>query len=64
MTAELNETSAETAGTAGTFSTAISYRRSTKYTDTETGWMNYTFRLYDPGSGRWLSRDPIGELGG
>jgi RHS repeat-associated protein len=22
------------------------------------------FRVYDPGSGRWLSRDPIGQIGG
>jgi len=48
----------------GTFSTMISYRGSTKYADAETGWVNYTFRLYDPSTGRWLSKDPLEEMGG
>ena len=28
------------------------------------GMRDYAFRYYDPLSGRWLSRDPIGERGG
>jgi RHS repeat-associated protein len=34
---------------------------STKYTDTETGLLYYGYRYYQPSTGRWLSRDPIGE---
>jgi RHS repeat-associated protein len=37
---------------------------STKYTDTETGLLYYGYRYYQPGTGRWLSRDPLGEGGG
>ena len=36
---------------------------STKYQDTETGFLYYGFRYYDPETGRWPNRDPIGELG-
>ena len=34
------------------------------YTDHETGLMLCTFRYYDPVTGRWLTRDPIGSNGG
>jgi RHS repeat-associated protein len=37
---------------------------STKFCDWETGFLYYGYRYYDPGTGRWLNRDPIGELGG
>jgi RHS repeat-associated protein len=37
---------------------------STKYADAKTGLVYYGYRFYDPGTGRWLSRDPIGEEGG
>jgi len=37
---------------------------STKYQDAETGLLYYGQRYYNPGSGRWLSRDPIEEEGG
>ena len=37
---------------------------STKYLDSETGLYYYGYRYYNPMSGRWLSRDPIGERGG
>jgi len=37
---------------------------STKYFDDETGLYAYVFRYYDPITGRWPSRDPIGEEGG
>ena len=40
------------------------YRFSTKPLDSETGFYYYTYRYYDPATGRWLSRDPIGENGG
>lgn len=37
---------------------------STKFCDWETGFLYYGYRYYDPDTGRWLSRDPIGERGG
>jgi len=37
---------------------------STKYYDWETGLYYYGYRYYDPGTGRWVSRDPLGEAGG
>jgi RHS repeat-associated protein len=37
---------------------------STKYEDIETGYLYYGFRFYDPQTGRWPNRDPIGEWGG
>jgi len=40
------------------------FRFSTKHQDEETGLVYYGYRYYDPGTGRWVSRDPIAELGG
>ena len=40
------------------------WRFSSKRQDPTTDWVPYEFRVYDPSSGRWLSRDPIGEAGG
>jgi len=40
------------------------FRFSTKYLDEETGLYYYGYRHYDPKTGRWPSRDPIGERGG
>jgi len=37
---------------------------SSKYADRETGVSYYGYRYYSPGTGRWLSRDPMGEWGG
>ena len=34
---------------------------STKYTDQETGMDYYGYRYYNPSTGRWISRDPIGD---
>jgi RHS repeat-associated protein len=42
----------------------IPFRFSTKYHDSESGLLYYGFRYYNPATGRWLSRDPIGEGGG
>ncbi|MCP4110882.1 MAG: hypothetical protein GY749_36070 [Desulfobacteraceae bacterium] len=39
------------------------YHFSTKYFDTETGFLYYGFRHYSSELGRWLNRDPIGEDG-
>ncbi len=40
------------------------WRFSSKRQDPTTDWIHYEYRIYDPMSGRWLSRDPIGEAGG
>jgi len=37
---------------------------STKFYDWETGFYYYGYRYYNPSTGRWLSRDPMGERGG
>ena len=50
----------ETGSKAGEFN----FRFSTKYQDAETDLLYYGFRYYDPVTGRWPSRDPIGEAGG
>jgi len=39
-------------------------RFSTKYQDDETDFLYYGYRCYNQSTGRWFSRDPIGELGG
>jgi RHS repeat-associated protein len=40
------------------------FRFSTKYTDDESDFLYYGYRYYNPSTGRWLNRDPIGEKGG
>jgi RHS repeat-associated protein len=40
------------------------YGFSTKPRDPLTGLLYYGYRWYDPATGRWPSRDPIGERGG
>ena len=40
------------------------YTQATPNTHQETGLYYYKYRYYDPVTGRWLSRDPIGERGG
>jgi RHS repeat-associated protein len=40
------------------------WRFSTKRTDPTTALVHYEYRVYQPTTGRWLSRDPIGEGGG
>jgi RHS repeat-associated protein len=40
------------------------YGFSTKPADRVTGMLYYGYRYYDPLTGRWPSRDPIGESGG
>lgn len=40
------------------------YRFSTKPVEEESGLIYYGYRYYDPVTGRWTSRDPIGEKGG
>jgi RHS repeat-associated protein len=40
------------------------FRFSTKYQDDESDLLYYGHRYYNGSTGRWLSRDPIGERGG
>ena len=42
----------------------FTFRFSTKYFDAEIGLSYYGYRYYSPILGRWLNRDPLGELGG
>jgi RHS repeat-associated protein len=42
----------------------FAYRFSTKPVDPATGLYYYGLRYFDPLSGRWINRDPIGERGG
>jgi len=39
------------------------FRFSTKYADDESDFLYFGFRYYNTSSGRWLSRDPVGEVG-
>jgi RHS repeat-associated protein len=48
----------------GPMARANPFRFSTKYQDDETDLLYYGFRYYTASSGRWLSRDPLGEAGG
>ena len=45
----------------GEFAELNPFRFSTKYQDGESGLLYYGYRYYNPVTGRWLSRDPIGE---
>jgi RHS repeat-associated protein len=48
----------------GPMAKANPIRFSTKYDDDETGLCYYGYRYYGPGTGRWLSRDPVQESSG
>lgn len=48
----------------GTLAKANPFRFSTKYQDDESDFLYYGYRSYNPSTGRWFSRDPIGEKGG
>jgi RHS repeat-associated protein len=37
---------------------------SSQYSDGETGLLYYGYRYYNPQTGRWINRDPSGEVGG
>ena len=51
----------ETLRATGTLAKKSPCRFSTKYTDNETGLLYYGYRYYDPVTGRWPNRDPLGE---
>ena len=48
----------------GTHAETFPHRFSTKYEEAESGFLYYGFRYYDPETGRWPNRDPIGEWSG
>ena len=48
----------------GPMANVFSFRYSTKYFDSETGFYYYGRRFYSPELKRWITRDPIGEEGG
>jgi RHS repeat-associated protein len=48
----------------GPYAASNPWRFSTKYAHAETGWYYYGYRYYNPLLGRWVNRDPIGEIGG
>ncbi len=48
----------------GPMAAANPMRFSTKYQDGESSFLYYGHRYYNPSTGNWLNRDPIGELGG
>ncbi len=48
----------------GTYAATNPFRFSSEYHDSETNLVYYNYRYYSPTLGRWLSRDPIGEIGG
>jgi RHS repeat-associated protein len=49
-----------TTGVAG----SLPFGFSAKYEEKETGLLYYGYRYYSPSTGRWPSKDPIGEAGG
>ncbi len=48
----------------GPMAKANPFRFSTKYQDDESDLVYYGYRYYNPSTGRWPNRDPIGEQGG
>jgi RHS repeat-associated protein len=54
----------ESVASDGAYRSVYPFRFSTKYQDAESGLLYYGYRYYHAGMGRWLSRDPIGEIGG
>ncbi len=54
----------ELIGSGGSKVEVCPFRFATRYTDSESGLVYYGHRFYEPGLGRFLNRDPIGELGG
>jgi RHS repeat-associated protein len=45
----------------GPMAKANPFRFSTKYQDDETDLLYYGYRYYNPSTGRWISRDPLGD---
>jgi RHS repeat-associated protein len=54
----------ETLRATGQMSKSNPFRWSTKYQDYETDLIYFGYRYYNPSSGKWVNRDPLGEKGG
>jgi len=54
---------AEPVRATGDLADANPFRFSTKWTDNESGLLYYGYRYYNPTTGAWLNRDPLGDLG-
>jgi RHS repeat-associated protein len=54
----------DTVAQSGPLAESFTHRFSTKPFDAETGLVMYQLRPYEPGLGRWITRDPIEEQGG
>jgi RHS repeat-associated protein len=52
----------ETVRASGVLAKISPFRFSTKFTDDETGLLNYGFRYYLPTVARWANRDPLAEV--
>ena len=48
----------------GTSAASTPWRFSSEYAEDETATVYYNYRHYEPMAGRWLTRDPIEEVGG
>ena len=48
----------------GSLAESNPWRFSSEYADDELGCVYYNYRHYEPMTGRWLSRDPMEEVGG
>lgn len=48
---------------AGSYAASNPLTFGSAYRDKETQLLYYGYRYYEPGSGRWLSKDPLGESG-
>ena len=56
-----NTAPSEKSSETGPMAKANPFRFSTKYRTMKTDFLYYGYRYYNPSTGRWLSRDPIGE---
>ena len=54
----------ETIRASGVMAKSNCFRFSTKFTDDESDFLYYGYRYYNPSTGTWFSRDPLGEEAG
>lgn len=54
----------QTAKAVGEYASQNPIRFMSQYADSETGFVYYAYRFYNPQTGRWISADPIGDSGG
>jgi RHS repeat-associated protein len=54
----------QTLTSTGSYAQENPFRFSTKYCDNETGLLYFGYRYYNSEMGRWVTRDPLEEMGG